>query len=153
MSLPRVRRTVGEKPAACRVSLNSWIRSRDEPSYMPVGYRMKGSAIRRREMARKVLRKLDGYIRVSRVGGREGDSFVSPQLQRERIEAAARNAGAEIVEWHQDLDQSGGNAERPGFVRVLERVEAGETDGVVVAKLDRFARSVLDARGALLRID
>ena len=104
-------------------------------------------------MARKVLRKLDGYVRVSRVGGREGDSFVSPQLQRERIEAAARNAGAEIAEWHEDLDESGGNAERPGFVRALERVEAKETDGIVVAKLDRFARSVLDAQKALLRID
>ena len=98
-------------------------------------------------------RKLDGYVRVSRVGGREGDSFLSPQLQRDRIEAAARNAGAEIVDWHQDLDESGGNAERPGFVRALERIESGETEGVVVAKLDRFARSVLDARKALLRIE
>ncbi len=103
-------------------------------------------------MARKA-RKLDGYVRVSRVGGREGDSFVSPQLQRERIEAAARNAGAEIIEWHEDLDESGGNADRPGFVRALARVEAGETGGVVVAKLDRFARSVLDAQKALRRID
>lgn len=98
-------------------------------------------------------RRLDGYVRVSRVGGREGDSFVSPQLQRERIEAAARNARADIVEWHEDLDESGGNAERPGFVRALERVESGVTDGIVVAKLDRFARSVLDARKALRRID
>jgi site-specific DNA recombinase len=104
-------------------------------------------------MARKAVRRLDGYVRVSRVGGREGDSFVSPQLQRERIEAAARNAGAEIAEWHEDLDESGGNAERPGFVRALERVEAGETAGIVVAKLDRFARSVLDAQKALRRID
>ncbi len=98
-------------------------------------------------------RKLDGYVRVSRVGGREGDSFVSPQLQRDRIEAAARNAGAEIVVWHEDLDESGGNADRPGFVSALERVEAGETEGIVVSKLDRFARSVLDARKALQRID
>jgi DNA invertase Pin-like site-specific DNA recombinase len=98
-------------------------------------------------------RTLDGYVRVSRVGGREGDSFLSPQLQRDRIEAAARNAGAEIVEWHEDLDQSGGNAERPGFVRALARVEAGDTEGIVVAKLDRFARSVLDAQKALRRIE
>lgn len=103
-------------------------------------------------MTRKA-RTLDGYVRVSRVGGREGDSFVSPQLQRERIEAAARNAGAEIVEWHEDLDESGGDADRPGFVRALERVESGETEGIVVSKLDRFARSVLDARKALQRID
>jgi len=30
--------------------------------------------------------KAIGYIRVSRVGGREGDSFLSPALQRQSIE-------------------------------------------------------------------
>jgi hypothetical protein len=37
---------------------------------------------------------MDGYVRVSRVAGREGDSFITPQAQRERIEAAAAGAGA-----------------------------------------------------------
>ncbi len=101
----------------------------------------------------KRSRQMDGYVRVSRVGGREGDSFISPQQQRERIEAAAKNAGAEIVTWHTDLDESGGKWERPGFQAALERVESGVTDGVVVAKLDRFARSVLDAREAIRRIE
>lgn len=104
-------------------------------------------------MPPKSVRKLDGYIRVSRVGERGGESFLSPQLQRDRIEAAARNAGAEIIEWHEEIDESGGNAERPKFLLALARVESGETDGIVVAKLDRFARSVLDARKALLRIE
>jgi site-specific DNA recombinase len=134
--------------------LNAAILVRDEPSYIPVGCNIKGPYKKgMAPMPRKTTRKLDGYVRVSRVGGREGDSFVSPQLQRDRIEAAARNAGGEIVEWHTDLDESGGDAERPGFVKALARVEAGETDGIVVAKLDRFARSVLDARKALRRID
>ena len=62
-----------------------------------------------------MARQMDGYVRVSKVGGREGDSFISPQQQRERIEAAAAAAKATIVEWHTDLDQSGGNADRPGF--------------------------------------
>ena len=30
-----------------------------------------------------------GYVRVSKVGGRGGDSFLSPDLQREQIAAAA----------------------------------------------------------------
>ena len=98
-------------------------------------------------------RRMDGYVRVSRVGGREGDSFISPQAQRDRIEAAAAGAGATIDKWHTDLDQSGGDAQRPEFQAALERVEQGATDGIVVAKLDRFARSVLDAREALRRID
>lgn len=31
-----------------------------------------------------------GYVRVSRVAGREGDSFLSPELQRESIEGLAK---------------------------------------------------------------
>jgi hypothetical protein len=33
--------------------------------------------------------RLDGYVRVSRVGGREGESFISPEVQRDRIAAYA----------------------------------------------------------------
>jgi len=33
--------------------------------------------------------RLIGYVRVSRVAGREGDGFISPTVQRERIEAFA----------------------------------------------------------------
>jgi DNA invertase Pin-like site-specific DNA recombinase len=36
------------------------------------------------------MTKLIGYVRVSRIAGREGDSFISPDVQRERIEAHAR---------------------------------------------------------------
>ena len=41
-------------------------------------------AVRYNQGARTV-----GYVRVSRVGGREGDGFIFPKLQREQIEAAA----------------------------------------------------------------
>jgi site-specific DNA recombinase len=96
---------------------------------------------------------LDGYIRVSRVGKRSGDSFISPQIQRERCEGVAQAGGHTIVRWFEDLDESGGKADRPGFQKVLARIEAGETQGVVVAKLDRFARSVADAATAMKRIE
>ncbi len=33
--------------------------------------------------------RLDGYIRVSRVAGRSGESFISPKVQRDKIEALA----------------------------------------------------------------
>jgi site-specific DNA recombinase len=94
--------------------------------------------------------RLDGYIRVSRVGGREGDSFISPDVQRERITAYAKARGHELVRVHEDLDQPGSKLDRPGFQAALARVERGETDGVIVAKLDRFARSL---RGALESIE
>jgi site-specific DNA recombinase len=88
--------------------------------------------------------RLDGYIRVSRVGGREGEGYISPPVQREAIEAYAGDLGGEIVAWHDDQDYSGGNVERPGFQRVLERLREGQTDGIVVMRIDRFARSVAD---------
>jgi site-specific DNA recombinase len=97
--------------------------------------------------------ELDGYIRVSRVGGRDGESFISPRVQRERIEAFAAAHGHRVVRWHEDLDQPGSRAQRPGFQDALARVEAGETAGIAVAKLDRFARSVADAAVAIRRID
>jgi DNA invertase Pin-like site-specific DNA recombinase len=90
--------------------------------------------------------RLDGYIRVSRTNGRSGDSFISPDQQREKIKAWASLHGVTIAKWHQDLDQSGGKLSRPGFDDALERVQTGRTGGVVVSKLDRFSRAgVADA--------
>ena len=97
--------------------------------------------------------RLSGYIRVSRIAGRTGDSFISPKVQRERIEAVATAGGHQIIEWIEDLDQSGAKADRPGFQQILSNIEAGKSEGIVVAKLDRFSRSVSDAAHALKRID
>jgi DNA invertase Pin-like site-specific DNA recombinase len=97
--------------------------------------------------------KFCGYVRVSRVGGRGGASFISPAVQRQKIEAIATAGGHSIAEWIEDLDQSGAKADRPGFVRVMELIESGAVDGVAVAKLDRFSRSVAQAADALRRID
>lgn len=80
-----------------------------------------------------------GYVRVSRVAGREGPSFISPQVQRERIAAA----GHDVVEWIEDLDQPGSRVDRPGLRRAMELVKSGAAEGIAVAKLDRFGRSVV----------
>lgn len=96
---------------------------------------------------------MDGYVRVSRVGGREGDAFISPTVQRTQIQAWAALRGVEIIAWHEDLDQSGGKLRRPGLDALLERVENGSTDGVAVAKLDRLSRlGVADALKLVARI-
>lgn len=97
--------------------------------------------------------RVDGYVRVSRVGGRSGESFISPDVQRDAIARWALAHDAEIVTVHVDLDESGGKADRPGLVAVLERIESGQVQGVVVAKLDRFGRSLVDTLGAVKRID
>jgi len=83
----------------------------------------------------------DGYVRVSRVAGREGDSFQSPDQQRETIQGWAQSRGVQIDQWHQDMDISGGTLQRPGLDAVVERIKAGKTEGVVVAKLSRFSRA------------
>jgi site-specific DNA recombinase len=90
-----------------------------------------------------VTRTADGYIRVSRVAGRAGESFISPDEQRSAIEEWARSTRTTILEWHEDLDQSGGTLDRPGFTLALERCRAGLTGGIVAAKLDRLTRSVV----------
>lgn len=97
--------------------------------------------------------KLDAYIRVSRVGGREGESFISPKVQRERITAYAKAHGHKIGQVFEELDASGGKADRPLFLEALARVERGESDGLIVAKIDRFSRSLLDALTAIKRVE
>lgn len=97
--------------------------------------------------------RLVGCVRVSRVAGREGDSFISPQQQRDRIQTHAVGNGHRIVAWMEDLDQPGTRMDRPGLTAALEMVERGEADGIAVAKLDRFARSVAGAAKTLERLE
>ncbi|MEO8092957.1 MAG: recombinase family protein, partial [bacterium] len=91
--------------------------------------------------------RLDAYLRVSRTNGRAGDSFISPKQQHDKIAAWAKLRGVRIAKWHEpDLDQSGGKLSRPNFDKALERIQAKQTGGIVVAKLDRFSRAgVADA--------
>lgn len=93
--------------------------------------------------------RLDGYIRVSRVAGREGDSFISPDVQREQVNAYAVAHGHEIVTWHEDYDESGGTMDRPGFTHALERCRNGATEGIIAAKLDRLSRSLTGLSGLI----
>jgi DNA invertase Pin-like site-specific DNA recombinase len=95
---------------------------------------------------------LDGYVRVSQVRGREGERFISPAVQREQIEGWIALRGARLGEVFEELDESGARADRPLLERALARVEAGESQGLVVAKLDRFGRSLVDGLAAIERI-
>src|SRR5205809_4729194 len=95
----------------------------------------------------------DGYIRVSRRAGREGESFISPEVQRKKIAAWAKLHEVEVVAWWEEIDQSGAKLERPLFQQALARCERGESGGIIVARLDRFARSAVDALGAIRRLN
>lgn len=92
---------------------------------------------------------LDAYIRVSKVAGRGGESFQSPEQQRASIESWAQAHGHTLT-WHQpELDVSGGTMSRPIFDQIMQRIRAGQTDGLIVAKLDRFARTLVGALSTL----
>ena len=86
--------------------------------------------------------RLVSYIRVSKVAGREGDRFQSPDQQRDAIAHIIALSNADIVEEVIDLDESGGTMDRPGLKRALAMLDRGEADGIVVARLDRFGRNL-----------
>lgn len=96
--------------------------------------------------------RCDGYVRVSRVGGRGGESFISPSEQSERIRAWAKARGFDLVKIHTDLDQPGSTAQRPGLQAAIERIERGTVSGLIVWRLDRFGRSAVDNSRLLERI-
>jgi DNA invertase Pin-like site-specific DNA recombinase len=95
---------------------------------------------------------VDGYVRVSKVGKRKGERFISPAVQREMIESWAAMRGARILEVFEELDQSGGRADRPLLEKALHRVESGISQAIVVSKVDRFGRSLISGLAAIERI-
>ena len=90
--------------------------------------------------------RLGGFHRVSDVGGRD-DKLRSPEFAKaavdrwlEHPDGAASN-GARLVEWRVSLDSSGDKSDQDAELEALiVKVEAGELDGIVVAKLDRLSR-------------
>ena len=95
---------------------------------------------------------MDGYIRVSTVRGRRGERFISPTVQRDLIESWARLHGARVLEVFEELDQSGRRADRRLLDKALRRVDSGISQGIVVAKVNRFGRSLLSGLAAIERV-
>ena len=82
------------------------------------------------------------YIRVStQEQALEGYSI---QAQTERLQAYCKAKGWGIFHVYTDAGFSGSNMERPGLSQLLEDVEAGRVDCVLVYKLDRLSRSQKD---------
>lgn len=74
--------------------------------------------------------------------------FNTLDAQREAAEAfinSQRHEGWVILpERYDDGGFTGGNMERPALKRLLAEVEAGKVDAIVVYKVDRLSRSLLD---------
>jgi len=84
-----------------------------------------------------------GYIRVSTA--EQADSGAGLEAQRAAIEAEAQRRGWTLVGTFEDAGASGKSMNgRPGLQEVLQAVERGDAQALVVAKLDRLSRSLLD---------
>jgi DNA invertase Pin-like site-specific DNA recombinase len=95
----------------------------------------------------------DGYVRVSRVGGRGGASFISPVVQRETIERLASLHRLNIGEIVEELDVSGARPiDDRELGRLVRKVEAGESGGLLVWKVSRFSRNLLDGAAVAARV-
>jgi len=95
-------------------------------------------------------RRAIGYTRVST--GQQVESGLGMDAQQAAIEAEAAHRGWELVEVATDAGLSGSTMRRrPALRAVLDRLDRGEADVLVVAKLDRLARSVVDLGAILAR--
>jgi site-specific DNA recombinase len=97
---------------------------------------------------------MDGYIRVSRRGEREGEEYRSPEIQREEIEKWAKRNNVEIGRIPPpDENVSGAKAIKDRALETLiQRVEDGVSDGIIVYKTSRFARNQLETLLAAKRL-
>lgn len=88
-----------------------------------------------------------GYARVST--DEQAASGAGMAAQRAAIAAEAARRGWTVVELVEDGGWSAKDLRRPGIARTLELLAAGEADTLVVAKLDRLSRSMLDFAGLM----
>lgn len=100
-------------------------------------------------------RRAAGYIRVSALMGRDGESFLSDTIQREKVEAWSTFKSWPVTRWYIDLDVSAyrANVRRPEFERMMADARAGAFEIVAVYKLTRFARTTRAAALALDELD
>jgi site-specific DNA recombinase len=96
------------------------------------------------------------YTRKSTEEGLE-HAFNSLDAQREAAEAyiqSQKHVGWTLVETRfDDGGFSGGNMERPALQLLLEQIEARQVDCVLVYKVDRLSRSLLDFARLMDRFD
>jgi site-specific DNA recombinase len=100
-----------------------------------------------RNVKRSELIRCAIYTRKSTEEGLDQE-FNSLDAQRESGEAfiaSQKNEGWECVTTrYDDGGFTGGNMDRPALVRLLADIEAGKIDCIVVYKVDRLSRSLLD---------
>jgi site-specific DNA recombinase len=95
--------------------------------------------------------KIAAYIRVSTI--EQAEEGYSIPAQRSRLEAYAHSQGWEIVKWYVDDGESAKDLNRTDLTRMLKDIEMGIFDCVLVYRLDRLTRSVMDLYTLLHKFD
>jgi site-specific DNA recombinase len=110
---------------------------------------------------------LDAYVRVSRKGKRktqeeiEADGtldesarlLVSPELQTSKIDRWANGHDHQLVYHEPEIDVSGSKMQRKILDKIIQRIKNGETEGIIVAKLNRFARTLIGGLQVIKEIE
>jgi len=86
------------------------------------------------------------YIRVSTEGQKENYSI---PYQKDRLSKYCDAMGYSIYNMYIDGGFSGGNMDRPAMQQMLDDAKAGRFQKIIVLKLDRFSRDLLDCYGTL----
>jgi site-specific DNA recombinase len=92
-----------------------------------------------------------GYIRVSTDG--QAIDGVSLDAQSEKISAYANLNDFDLLDIFCDAGKSGKNTDRDGLQQSLSFLDKGEASALIVYKLDRLSRSVLDALNLISTIE
>ena len=86
--------------------------------------------------------KTIAYLRVSTE--RQADTGVSLDAQQEKARAYASLYDLDLIEVIIDAGESAKSLDRPGLQRALAMLKNGQADALLVVKLDRLTRSVVD---------
>lgn len=92
--------------------------------------------------ARGTFTRVVGYVRVSTE--RQADEGVSLDAQRAKLRAHCVAHDLELVALEADEGVSAKTLERPGLDRALAMLRAGQAEALLVPKLDRLTRRVVD---------
>jgi len=105
------------------------------------------------------VRRAVGIVRVSQSRGREGESFISPGDQRQRIVDTCRRLDLQLASAPEDIpeeiDVSGGKPldARPGLLTGIEAIEAKQAEVLIVGYLDRLVRSIAVQHEIVSRVE
>jgi site-specific DNA recombinase len=90
--------------------------------------------------------KVAGYGRVSTAGQVDG---TSPEEQKRIITEECERKGWELYKFYSDDGISGKNTNRPSFTQMIADAKHGKFQTLMLTKLDRFARSLIDLLNSL----